>query len=31
MHHRIGKGFVVADREGEGADGGAGLVLLVLI
>ena len=28
MHHRVGYGFVFADGEGEGADGGASVVLL---
>ena len=30
MHHWVGDGVVGADAEGEGADGGAGVALLVL-
>jgi hypothetical protein len=29
MHHWVGEGVVGADAQGEGADGGAGVALLV--
>lgn len=31
MHHWVGEGFVAADAEGKGADGGAGVALLIFI